>query len=495
MTKRIIKYSSAFLLAVSMAVTGCKKLDELNTNPNKPSTADPQYLFTGAQKATMDLLYSGLQNGYIAMHYAQYWSGNSRTNDSQYQLDEGNNSTLWNNLYRISLHNLDGLLKQNAQKAGQPGIANQNAMALIFRAWIYETLADTYGNIPYSQTFQVTTNITPKYDDAQTVYNAELDTLEAQIKILDNTQPSFTAGDVIYNGNIDNWKKLAHSLMLRMAIRMADVDKEKARKIIEAHYQGAFTGNADNAQFQYRNEAPNKFPFNDSERPISDFFVSSTLVDYMKSVGDPRLPIYARKAQGDTIKGMPYGWASSDKNRLPPANYSIPGTQIYSATMPGMLMGYPEVEFILAEAAARGFSVGDATTHYNNGVRASIEYWRTLTNSNNITDSIVQAYISRVPYNAADWKNVIGTQKWLALYPQGFQGWFERTRLKFNKPGGSPLFIAPVSGSIDPGVKFVPYRLTYLISEQTQNAVNYTSAAAAIGGDTKGTMLWYNKQP
>ena len=105
----------------------------------------------------------------------------------------------------------------------------------------------------------------------------------------------------------------------------------------------------------------------------------------------------------------------------------------------------------------------------------------------------IQAYIDRVPYVAADWRNVIGTQKWLALYPQGFQAWFERTRLKFKKPGGAPLFVLPKSGSLDKTVKEVPLRLTYPIIEQTQNKANYDEAASAIGGDTKGTALWYNK--
>ncbi|PSL49711.1 SusD-like starch-binding protein associating with outer membrane [Chitinophaga niastensis] len=494
MTKKILKYSSVLLLLASVAISSCKKLDEINHDPTKPTTADPQYLLTGAQKSTMDVLYSGLQNGYIAMHYAQFWSGNSRTNDSQYQLDEGNNATLWNNLYRISLHNLDDLVKQNNAKINEPGKANQNAIAKITSAWIYQILADTYGNIPYSQAFQSTTNITPKYDDAQTIYNSLLDTLQAQINVLDTAQTSFNAGDIIYNGNVLKWKKLAHSLMLRMAIRMSDANPTKAKQIIEAHYKDAISSNLENAQLLYLNAAPNKFPLNDTEREIADFFVSTTLVDYMKSVNDPRLGIYARPSHDDdTIKGMPYGLAASDKGRLSQTHYSYPGKQIYSATMPGILMGYPEVEFILAEAAARGMNVGDAATHYTNGIKASINYWRLLTSNTNITDAGIQTYIAGVPYVAADWRNVIGTQKWLALYPQGFQAWFERTRLKFNKPGGAPLFITPVSGSLDASVKMVPFRLTYLQSEQTQNTASYNAAAAAIGGDTKGTMLWYNK--
>ncbi|MCW3462810.1 SusD/RagB family nutrient-binding outer membrane lipoprotein [Chitinophaga nivalis] len=492
MTKNILKYSGALLLAGTLAFTGCKKLEDINHDPNKPTTAQPPYLLTGAQKGAMDILYSGLQNGYMGMHFSQYWSGNARTNDSRYLLDEGNNSNLWNNLYRISLHNLDDLIKQNTPRLSEPGVANQNAIAKITQAWIYQILADAYGNIPYTETFQEA-NITPKYDDARTVYNAMLDNLQQQINVLNPNEVSFLSGDIIYSGNVLKWKKLAHSLMLRYAIRMIDADKDKAGKIIEAHYQDAFSSNDDDAQFNYIASAPNKFPFNNSEREISDFFVSTTMVDYMKSVSDPRLNIYAQPAKGDTIKGMPYGLVDGDKSRLPAVNYSYPGKQIYSATMPGILMNYAEVEFILAEAAARGLNVGDAATHYRNGITASINYWYKLTTGQPAPQDIINTYLSKVPYNAADWKNVIGTQKWLALYPQGFQSWFERTRLKFRQPGGQPLFNTLAYPSLDPTVTDVPYRLTYLLSEQTQNIANYQQAAAAIGGDTKGTKLWYNK--
>ncbi|MBC9931258.1 SusD/RagB family nutrient-binding outer membrane lipoprotein [Chitinophaga qingshengii] len=495
MTNKILTYSAALLLLAATAFTGCKKLDDINHDPTKPTTAEPQYLLAGAQKATMDLLYSGLQNGYIAMHYAQYWSANSRTDDSRYKLDEGNNSTMWNNLYRISLNNLETIVRQNSTKPATPELAVQTAVARVSSCWIYQILADAYGNVPYSSTFQLDAgNLKPAYDDAKGVYTHLLDTLQAQIGILEGNKGVVAKGDAIYQGSSEKWAKLAHSLMLRIAIRMADADGAKAKQIIEAHYQQAFSSNDDNAQLVYLNAAPNKFPFNDSEREIPDFFVSATMMDYMQSTNDPRLPIYARPSKDDkALKGMPYGWASADATRPSPGHFSYPGVQIYSATMPGILMNYAEVEFILAEAAARGMNVGEAATHYTNGIKASVDYWKKLTNSNGITDAMVDQFLAKVPYSAADWRNVIGTQKWLALYPQGFQGWFERTRLNFKKPGGQDLFIAPVSGSMDASAPFVPYRLTYLVTEQSQNQAAYNDAAKAIGGDQKGTKLWYNK--
>jgi hypothetical protein len=480
MLNRIVRYSYLVLITVVVA-TGCKKLDDINLNPNKPTTSDPNYLITGAEKSTMDILYSTLQNGYFGMHYAQYWSGNSRTGDSQYAIDEGNNSALWNTLYR-SIFNLQQIEVLNSQKAN-PAAKNQNAISKILKVWMFQILTDTYVDVPYSDAFKLETNITPKYDDAKAIYASLVDTLTAQVNALDEAEPTFGNSEIIYKGDVLAWKKLGHSLLLRLAIRMADADPQKAQSIIEANYQQAMTSNADDALFTYVNAAPNKFPMNDSEREITDFFVSQTLVDYMKSVNDPRLNIYVRPSQAGTITGMPYGYAASDTTRPAIRNYSYPGTKIYSPEMDGILMNYSEVEFILAEAAARGWSVGDAAMHYENGIKASMAYWGVTTG--------IDEYITTVPYNQADWKNVIGTQKWLALYPQGFQAWFERIRLDFKKPGGDSLFVAPHNGSLDANVKFVPTRLTYPTGEQTQNKASYDAAVSKLNGDTKAIKNWW----
>lgn len=483
MLNRVLKYS-CLLISICLIMAGCTKLDDINHNPTKPTTSDPNYQITGAEKSIMDILYSTLQNGYIGMQFAQYWTGTSRVADSQYAIDELNNSAFWTALYK-SLYNLQQVIVLNNEKGTNPAAQNQNAITNILKVWVFQLLTDTYANVPYSEALKLSTIITPKYDDAKGIYSSLVDTLQAQINLLDESKPTFGEGEVIYSGDVASWKALGHSLMLRLAIRMADADPGKAKSIIEANYQSAMTSNAQNAQLIYPGVTPNRYPMDETERSIIDFFVTTTLVDYMKSVNDPRLPIYARPTiNNDTIiRGLRYGTTENDPSRLPKDDYSFPGTKIYSSDMPAILMTYPEVEFILAEAAARGYAVGDAATHYTNGIKASMEFWGITTG--------VDEYIATVPYNAADWKNVIGTQKWLALYPQGFQAWFERIRLDFKKPGGDSLFLAPYNGSLDPNAPFVPYRLTYPTGEQTQNKASYDDAVTAIGGDNKGIKNWW----
>lgn len=483
MLKRFLIYAWPVLFIFVM-MAGCKNLDEINHDPTKPTDTEPAYLLTSAQKSSMDILYSTLQNGYIGMQFAQYWTGNSRVNDAQYAIDENNNTALWNAIYN-SLHSLDRIITINNQRGNNPAAKNQNAIAGIMKVWLFQVLTDAYVNVPYSQSLKEGNNITPSYDSQESIYTSLIDTLQQQITALDPAQPTFDGGDVIYNGDVTKWKTLAHSLLIRLAIRIADVAPEKARTVIEANYQSAMTDNKGDARFNYLAIAPNKFPMSDRDRPIIDFFVSTTLVNYMESVNDPRLPIYARPAANGPIRGLEYGRSANDPGRLSPDNYSYPGFRVYSDTMPGILMTYPEVAFNLAEAAARGWNVGEgAPALYEKGIRASMAFWGITTG--------VDEYITGVPYDAGDWKNVIGTQKWLALYPQGFQAWFERLRLDFKKPNGDSLFIKPYSGSLDQNVQYVPSRLTYPLAEQTQNAAAYQKAAADIKGDTKASKSWWD---
>lgn len=469
-----------------VGLAACNKFDDMNHDPSKSGTTQPEYLFTYGEKSAMDLIYAGTQNGSIGMLYAQFWTGD-QANSSRYALDEGSNNALWSGLY-ITVNNLQESIRLNRlRQADVPAAKNQIACAWVLKAWIYQILADAYGNIPFSETNNLSKTITPKYDDAATVYKQLTDTLQAQIALMDVTMPGFETGDGIFNGDMVKWKKLANSLLLRIAMREVDVNAD-AQKLIEAAAPNAMTSNSDNAEFKYLGVDPNAFPYNNSQREIIQYYVSATVTDYMRTSNDPRLPVYARPATiPDTINGMRYGWSESDSTRKAAGYYSYPGSKIYSASMPGILMQYSEVEFILAEAAARGFATGDAETHYNNGVKSSVSYWADTAAANN--------FLANVPYTAGDWKNVIGTQKWLALYPQGLQGWFERNRLDPKKPSGDSLFLAPYNSIEDGSVKFVPYRLSYPKSEQTLNAKNYTDAVSAMGGkDTQGDKkLWWDK--
>lgn len=481
---------TAFAAALLTGTVACNKGLDINTDPTKPGTATLESLITGAEKSALDIMYGEAVNGRIGMLYSQYWAQGQKETDSRYQLDESSNNTLWG-IYRSALGNLQEIVRINEAnpEAGSP---NQVAIANILSVWIYQVLADSYGNVPYSQALSGLADFTPVYDDAAGIYDSLLQKLDRQIQLLDTANGGFRSGELIYNSDVTKWKKLANSLKLRMGMRMlggSGVNATKARGIIEAAVAaGVLSSSSEDALFPYQAAIGDQFPFNEqSGAGISNaYVVSETLVKYMKSVSDPRLPIYARPIENGSIVGKPYG-INASSNEYNISNLSYPGKRAYDPTFPGIVMTYTEVEFDLAEAAARGYTVsGTAEEHYANGIRASFAFW-------GLSSDSASAYLLRVPYNAGNWRNSIGSQKWLGLYMQGLQGWFERNRLNFELPGDDVSFVAPVAGSLDPNVSFLPYRITYPVSEANINRVNYTDAGRDIGGDSKGTKLWWMK--
>ena len=141
-------------------------------------------------------------------------------------------------------------------------------------------------------------------------------------------------------------------------------------------------------------------------------------------------------------------------------------------------MSYSEIEFFLAEGAQRGYNVGGtAAQHYNNAVTASILEWGG-------TEAEAAAYLAQpqVAYDAANWKQRIGEQKWIALYNRGWDAWIEQRRLDY------PQLVAPATA-----LSAYPLRFTYPVTEQNLNRVNYEQAAQAIGGDLVTTKLFWDK--
>lgn len=147
----------------------------------------------------------------------------------------------------------------------------------------------------------------------------------------------------------------------------------------------------------------------------------------------------------------------------------------------GVLFDAAEVNFYLAEAAARGYSVGGSTAaqYYQTAIERSMQQW-------GVSAADITAYLANpdVVFSTANWKLKIGQQAWIAMYNRGFESWNFYRRLDY------PVLTAPNAVSAAAGK--VPTRLTYPINEQTVNGANWNSAASAIGGDKLTTKVFWD---
>lgn len=473
--------------AVAMMVSCSNDLEDLNKNIKDPSEVTPESLFTGAQKNFVDQMVTLHVNWNNTKLWAQYLQQTTYTNESNYdQASRTIPDNHWDIIFLSVIKDLDEAAKvikklEIVSAAELEVKENKLGIIEILTVMAYTNLVETFGNIPYAEALN-TDKLSPKYDDGLTIYKDLISRLSKVIAALDETKGSFGSADRIYSGDVSKWKKFANTLKLRMGILLADVDSGLARTtVMEAVNDGVFTSNGDNALYAYLSADPNTNPiYNDlvlSGR--LDYVAGETIVDILNDLNDPRLPLFFTPTADGTYVGAKIGELTSyDKISHLTKVFETP-------TFSGTLLDYSETEFLLAEAVARGFLTGGSVKeHYENGIKASIDYW-----GGNVADADAYLLQSNVNYDLAlaastasvPWKEVIGKQKYIALFNRGFEAWTSIRLLDY-----------PAMKTPSEAVSGFPNRYTYPIAEQTLNRTNYESASKAIGGDAAETRLFWD---
>lgn len=477
MTKRLYLFAIATLV---LSTTACKKeLVKTNINPNATQNPQPDYLLTAAQKITSDLYWGADNNFNSSLLLVQHWAKIQYTEPDRYIFSNSSFTSLWNTGYAQSITDLNAIINLPDERAN----SNYKGVALVLRSWVFQTLTDVYGNIPYKQAGDIKQYLTPVYDTQKDVYFGLLDDLKAANASLSTTGKSI-AGDIIYNGKIDSWKRLANSLRFRIALRIADREPDKAKTVIAeilADAGGLISNNAQTAQFIY-STSPQQNPASAWFDTRDDYRIGKTIVDKLYALNDPRLPVYASKptdASVTTYVGVPSGLTNSDANNLGFAKTSKPGAAFLAPQAPAVILSYAELLFDRAEAAARGYTTDNAASLYASAITASF-------NQYGITDNTVIAnYLAQpaVMYNAANYKKSIGEQKWIALFGNGLEAFAEWRRLDY------PQLTPGAAGVLDGKI---PVRFIYPGSEQSLNGENYRKAVTAQGTDNLLTKLWFD---
>lgn len=454
--------------------------DSLNVDQTNPSDIPASFLVTSATTSLFDQMTSTNVNTNVFRFFAQYFTTTTYLDEPNYDLDTRNiNGNHWNELYTDVLFDLkDAKLKVQEDLTLTEGQKNnQIAIIEILEVYAWQVLVDTYGNVPYSEALQGLDNTFPVYDDAATIYSDLITRITSAINMIDTSDSGFGNNDIIYGDDMSAWRKAAASLKLRLGVQLSDVNPSLAQSTIsEALSAGVFTSNADNFIINYLSSTPYSNPVYD-DLVLSgrqDFLAANTIVDYMNGLNDPRRPIYFDQNLGEGVYlGGIYGSSNSY------SSYTHLGEVLHTATTPGVLLDYAEIEFLLAEAAVKGLSVpGTVESHYNAGISASMEYWGV--DAASITTYLNQ---SSVAYSSAPGtaKEKVAKQFWLAMFNRGFEGWNVWRRLD-----APALNVAAQSG--DP----VPNRYTYPLSESTLNGVNYNAAIAAQGPDELSTKIFWD---
>lgn len=508
---------AATLLAGGLALSGCDIGDfgDLNDDPTSPNRVDADLLVSRAI-AYGTLRYTTYQRSQhlFGNMYAQYFANLNPdfTTTDRYQSAPPYNA--WaTSLWRMTYASRGGIenIGENVENSGiniqlainqtrdNPQKVNITSQAKIWKVYLLHRVTDAWGSVPYSEAFEgLEGNRTPVYDGQRAIYRAMLDTLDVAAERLDPSIQGdrFRLGsaDLLYNDALIKWQRFANSLRLRLAIRVA----EAAPDLAEQHVSDAVTsetmqGNDDAARrgstaggdFITRNPLSIVVGFNDDR-------LSKTLIDTLQALDDPRLPVYADTIptfgiQQDTLafRGLPNGLSGGVLSGLQAFKYSELSSRLSREDAPVPVLRYPEVKFLQAEAALRGWGSGPAQAHYEEGIRASLERYGIPPSDRD--DYLAQPGVSwsADASDAAKLEQII-TQKWLALFTQGLEMWAE-----YRRTGYPDLNSVPAEGQTGGAV---PSRILYPNVEQTTNTQNVRDAAERIGGDAMTTDLWWDQE-
>ncbi len=474
-----LRYISISMLLLLLASSCDRNFEQINTDPTAPTEVDPQFLLSHilwnvANNNTVD----GWEGGnFLAQLTARY-----DFNEVD-RWDIRTNTELWNKSYLLlnDIKSLEALAGENASYQG---------IALTLRAYLGATLTDLWGDVPFFDAIKGLEdgNFTPQYDKQEDIYTAEngiLDLLEKAAAIFEQSQNGLPiAGDIMYGGNIDQWNRLANSLRFRYLMRISgkkDVSQELQALVNEDRL---FRYNEDNAVIPYLSTAPNQwFAYTIRLGDYSDVGMSLTVESVLKAFDDPRIKLYFKPTPASqnlpekVYAGIPNGLGPESRSNWDKANYSN-GGDIYRDVpdaVDALLMTEAELQFLLAEAALKGLISGDPKLFYENGIQSTFEYY----------DIPLPAdYLLRpgVAWEASEGLRLIITQKWLASFNNGYEGWFDHRRTGF-----PALQVAVDNTNND----VLPVRYRYPNSEQALNKLNYQAAVSRMGGDSHDVKAWW----
>lgn len=470
------------MTAVAIGLTfsaGCDQgFEELNTNPNDPTTVPSGLLIADVVFNAGNTLYSTFVGGDMGSCWAQHW-GKVQYNDEERYVPRENviETLIWKVYYEdvISDARTMQLIAETEENKNVQGVG------LVMQAYGYSVLTDMFGNIPFTDAIKASEgNFTPTYDSQEVVYNGILAMLDQADELLSADGGTINASsDILYGGDWSKWEKFANSLKFRCLMRISGKrDVSNDLKDLVAN-RSMFASRADEAKLVYLGADPSANPLyetivfgNRGEHKLNE-----RLVKMLDDLNDPRLPVYAQPNTDGDYRGKPAGIEDVPNDAYNYENVSAVGLYYLQATAPAYFVSYSELLFLMAEAAQRGLISGNAADYYNMGIAASFE-------ANGLSASQAATYTAQgtVVYSASKGLQQIAEQNWMGLFCQGVEAWTEWRRT------GYPALQPAIEGLISE----IPSRYTYPAIEQSVNKAAYEAAVAAQGPNSLTTKIWWD---
>lgn len=553
------KYITILTMACALFFASCSDeyMENMNTDPSKAATIDPNAQLTTAQLQTYGDL--SMMEIYRNYHYAftQQLMGcwNTTNYGGRHTLDNNEMSRIWTSFYTQSLKNIIDAQYRTAEDAEK---VNINSVLRIYRVYLMSIITDTYGDAPFSEAGLgfLEGKFNPKYDKQEDIYNAFFLELEDAVDKIDPTKDKVT-GDLIYAGDVTKWQQLANSLRLRFAMRISNVNPTKA----QTEFENALTANGgvitdassdalikymtiafsfgQEAYSDYRGNSLSQLLFgNDPANNPS--YLCSTFFNQLYNSGDPRtfkisrcyydglmsatspdnrvditqemidkgIAFSPRDPGAYSWEPWPTGYDSDICKELAVNNPSVTVTMarevepklannFLKSDNPGVVMTSAEVKFLMAEATVKGWNVGSVSAEalYKQGVRAAMDFLTDNYGCTATTDTEFDAFIQD--------KGAFGHTDNQKLESINTQAWI----LHFTNPAecwanvrrsGYPKLKSPAEygfGQYLTGGTEIPVRLCYPVLESSYNKENYHEAIERMGGtDNWHSLLWWDTE-
>jgi hypothetical protein len=474
--QRIIKQVLSLCLTVlALTFTSCEQELNINDDPNNPTKVPLSSLLASSEAHLAYLL--GGDGTRIPASIVQHYAGHrgQPLDYGQYNITAADSDGLWTELYDILID-----LREIEDETKDTDNKTYLGISQVLQAYTFSVATDLFGDIPFSESLKGASNITPKYDKQEDIYNALLSMLDDGIANLNaNAGASPGDNDMIYKGDNVKWIALANSIKLRLYNHLSKRTPTAALTFLQTN-PSLIELSSNNAKINFGTVAANANPIHqfDILAGRADNAVCKTIVDKMKSVNDPRIPFFFNPVTnndnglaGQYLGNLPGNDSDDSGLNL----YSRVGSRFASIDSPVILMSAAEVEFIKSEVYFRS----------SNNINAKASYEKAITNDftdTGLTEAQAQTYILAVPYDNSLQR--IMEQKWITMFQASYESFTDWRRTGF------PELTVPTTNRTN-GV--TPRRLPYPQIEINVNGNSLSNGPGIpIPYETLKTKVWWD---